>query len=185
MEIKINLVAKAYLCTLFCISQNIIKIFIYFFNCISTRRMERHGNHRADFTQINFDCAIIVSAILWLQFFISSNTAMNCIPLFNLIISFPDRRKTGCFSSHYINADTEISRKVGNARTDKFHNLIFYKSACKNFFNDCKSNILRTNTRNWATCQINCNNSRIVYIISFSQELLSKFSTALTDCHSS
>ena len=184
MKIEINLVAKRNLSALFCISKNIIKILINFFNCISARRVERHSNHRADFAQINFDCCIVISTVLWLELLVSSNTAVNCIPLFYFTICFPDRRKTGCFSSHYINTDTEISRKICNTWSNEFHYLVLYKAACKYFFNDCKCNVLRTNSRNRSACKVNCNNARIVYIISFSEELLSELPTTLTNCHS-
>ena len=109
---------------------------------------------------------------------------MNSIPFFNFSISTPNRRQTSCFSCHYINTNTEISRQACNTRSHKFHYLVFYITVIKNSLNNCQSNILWTNTWNWSTSQINCNNARVSNIVSFIQKLFSKFTTAFTNSHS-
>ena len=145
--------------------------------------MEWKCNHRTDFAQINFNCPVIISTVFCVQFFIIILASMNCIPFFNFSISTPNRRKACRFCSHYIDSNTEVCAQIRNARSYKFHHLIFYVAVVKNCFYDCKRNILRANPCYRRTCQVNCNNTRIRNIVSFIQKLFCKFAAALADCH--
>ena len=90
VKVKVYLVSKAYLCTIFCFCKNITQVCVYFINCVCAAWMERHGNHWANLAKIKLDYTVIISTVCRLKFFVSLWASVNCIPLLYFAVRFPD-----------------------------------------------------------------------------------------------
>ena len=145
--------------------------------------MERHRNHRFYRAQIQLNHAVIISCLPRIEFFVVLAASVNLIELFHLLICFPDRRKTGCFCCHDINTDSEIHAQVCNARSYKFHNLIFHKSGCKHFLYNSNRNVLRPDALFRLSGQVYACYLRHVNIICLFQQLFYKLRPALAHGH--
>ena len=88
--------------------ENICKVGIDILDGVDIGRMERHGDHRLDFTQIDVYKTVIVSDCARLQFPEVITSSVDIVELFDLVIGSPDRREAGCLCRHNIDSDTEV-----------------------------------------------------------------------------
>ena len=147
--------------------------------------MERHSNHRFYFIKVYINHAVIICNFARIKFFVFFWSAVNVIEFFYLRICSPNRRKTCCFRSHNIYADSVIYGKISHTRTYKFHNFIFYITFFKNSTDYRQCNILRSYAFCRLSCKVNSNHARHVNIVSFRKKLFYDFRTAFTASHSS
>ena len=145
--------------------------------------MERHRNHRFDLIQIDLDHSVIVSDCCRIQFLVISLSAVNLIELLHRVVRSPDRGKAGRLGCHDIHTDTIVHTHVGNARSDKLHDLIFHITAVEHLADDRQCNILRSDALARCTRQVNAYYARHIDIVCLGEKLLYQLRTALADCH--
>ena len=91
---------------------------------------------------------------------------MDIIEIFNYIICFPDRGKTGCLCCHYVNTDTEVCTQLLNTWSNKLHNFIIYITILEYCSDNRKSYVLWTDTFYWLSCHVDSNNTWHINIVS-------------------
>ena len=110
---------------------------------------------------------------------------MNIIKLFYFFIGSPDGRQTGRLCRHNIHTDPVVHAQIGNARSYKFHNFIFYISTVKYFSDDRKRDILRTYTLRRCSGQIYADHARHIDIVCLTEQLFYQLRSAFPDRHGS
>ena len=110
---------------------------------------------------------------------------MYIIPLADLSIRLPDRRKTGRLRRHNIDADSEIRTQRCHARSYEFHHLILHITVFKYRPDNSQRHILRSYALYGLTRQIYRHYFRSVDIIGLIQKLLHQLRTAFPHSHSS
>ena len=164
-KIYMNLVAERHLRAFFCLMKDVCRVGKDFVDCVCAARMIRHSDHRLDLGKVYLHQRIIIchgSRCESLEILLS---LMSRIILAGQVVCLPDRRKTCRLSGHDIHADSVIHGEICNAGSHKFHNLVLNKAILKYCADDCKRNILRSDTRTRLAGQINCNNLRHLDII--------------------
>ena len=147
--------------------------------------MERHCDHRFDAPQIHGDHPVVIRHILRIQLLIFFFSSVNLIKLCNLLIRFPDRRKTSGFCRHNIDADPEIRAQSSHTRPYEFHDLILYITIPEYRADNRQRHILRAYSFRWFSRQVNADHFRHIDIISLVQKLLYQLRPALSHRHRS
>ena len=93
---------------LLAVIQYVHQVSVHLLDSVGIARMERHGDHRADSTEINLDHAVVVSHVGRSQLLIILLSSVNLIELADGLVGLPDGGKTGGLCGHDIHANTEI-----------------------------------------------------------------------------
>ena len=95
-------------------------IFKEFLDRVRVGRVEGKSYHRFHLGKIDFDHGIGVCHALRLELLIFLGSAVNFVVLFDYIVGFPNRRQTGGFGSHNVNAVSKVHRKRFDAVANEF-----------------------------------------------------------------
>ena len=185
LQMEINLSVQRDLRAFFHIIQNIFQVGVALLDGVDVAGVEGHGDHRTDLVQLYGDHAVVIGNLSRIQLPVFLRAAVFLVVIPDNAVGSPDRGETGGLCGHDIHADPVIRREGGNARSDKFHHLIFYIAFLKHRADDGKGDILRTHARHRFPCQINAHHAGHGNIVGSVQKLLHQLRTALSHGHSS
>ncbi len=176
-------VVKTDKCLLLHLGQNILQVRVQLVDRISVARVERHGDHRADFREIDADHTVVICRFARRELHIISASSVNVVKFLHGSVRLPDRRQTGGLGCHNINSDAVVHTQIRHTVAEELHHLIVHIPVCEYLADNGERNILRSDKRRRLSGQTDADHLRHIDIVGLFQQLLYKLRPAFPDRH--
>ena len=150
---------------------------------VGVARVHRQRDHALNSGEVQLDAAVVVGNIGGFQLFVGFGAVVLLEILLRHSVGLPDGRPAGGLGGHDIDAVAIVGGKVGNARADELHDLVFHVAVGIGGCHQRQRDVVRADAGVRLAGQVDGYHAGVGHIVGAAHQLFGQLAAALAHGH--